>query len=91
MREALSAGADSYVFAVLVFVHFDDGVEAFLQGAAVGGEAYDAENDFGAGVLGAFAADFEEFGGVARVDVVAGGGAGVACEDGEVFACDAEG
>ena len=79
------------LFAVLVLVHFHDGVEAFFQGAAVGGEAYDGEDDAGAFVLGAVAPDFEEFRRVAGVDAVAGCAAGVACDDGEVGAADAEG
>lgn len=62
-----------------------------MQGAAIGGEADDGEDDFAAGVFGPVAADFEEFGRVSRVDVVAGCAAGVACEDREVVAADAEG
>jgi hypothetical protein len=55
---------------------------------AVCGEADDGE-DYrvrgGGGGVGA--ADVEEFGREAGVDVVAGGGAGVGGEDGEVAAC----
>lgn len=40
---------------------------------------------------GGRAADFEDFGRVPRVDVVAGGGTSVSCEDGEVGAGNGEG
>ena len=76
---------------MLVLVHFHDGVEALFQRVAVGGEADDGEDDFRARVGRAVAADLEEFGGVAGVDAVAGCAAGVAGEDGEVRAGDAEG
>jgi hypothetical protein len=64
---------------VLVLVHLDDGVEALLERVAISGEADDGEDDLGALVLTAGATDTEEFGGVARVDVVAAGAASVAC------------
>lgn len=91
VAEALRAGVHAHLLVVLVLVHLDDGVEALLQRIAVGGEAYDREDDLGALVLAAGAADAEQFGGVARVDVVAAGAASVACEDGEVGAGDSEG
>jgi hypothetical protein len=91
VAEALRAGVDAHLFVVLELVHLDDGVEALLERIAVGGEANDREHDLGALVLAAGAADAEQFGGVARVDVVAAGAASVACEDGEVGAGDAEG
>lgn len=47
-------------------------------------EADYRENDFGAFIVGAVAANLEELRFVARVDVVSGGGTSVACEDGEV-------
>lgn len=75
---------------MLVLVHLDDGVEALLERVAVCGKAYYREDDLGALVVAAGAADAEEFGSVARVDVVAAGAASIACEDGEVGACDAE-
>ncbi|CAG8705354.1 2039_t:CDS:1, partial [Scutellospora calospora] len=91
VAEALGASVHAHLLVVLVLVHFDDGVEALLEGVAVGGEAHDREDDLGALVVAAGAADAEEFGGVARVDVVAAGAASVAGEDGEVGAGDAEG
>lgn len=91
VAEALRAGGDAHLLVVLELVHLDDGVEALLERIAVGGEAHDREHDLGALVLAAGAADAEEFGGVARIDVVAAGAASVACEDGEVGAGDAEG
>lgn len=86
--EALRARVDAHGLAVLVAVHLDDGVEALLEGVAVGGEADDGEDDARGRVVGA---DAEELGGVAGVDVVAGGGAGVAGEDGEAGPGYAEG
>jgi hypothetical protein len=91
VAEALRAGGDAHLLVVLELVHLDDGVEALLERIAVGGEAHNREHDLGALVLAAGAADAEEFGGVARIDVVAAGAASVACEDGEVGAGDAEG
>jgi hypothetical protein len=64
---------------VLVLVHLDDGVETLLERVAISGEADDGEDDLGTLVVAAGAADAEEFGGVARVDVVAAGAASVAC------------
>ena len=90
VAETLRAGVHAHLLVVLVLVHLDDGVEALLERVAVGGEAYYREDDLGALVVAAGAADAEEFGCVARVDVVAAGAASVACEDGEVGACDAE-
>lgn len=81
-REALCAGLDAHVLAVLVLVELDDGVEAFFEGVAVGGEA-DYGEDEGGGGRGA---DSEELGLVARVDVIATRGASVTGEDGEVAA-----
>lgn len=91
VAQALRARVHADVFAVLIFVQFDNGVEALFEGAAVGGEAHDRQHDARARVRGPFAPDFEEFGRVARVDVVAACAAGVACEDREGRACDAEG
>lgn len=73
---------------MLVTVHLDDVVEALFEGVAIGGESDDGEDDAGGGVVGA---DAEDFGDVTGVDVVAGGGAGVAGEDGEGAAGYAEG
>ncbi len=86
--QSLRASFHAHGLPVLVAVHLDDVVEALLQGVAVGGEAYDREDDAGGGVVGA---DAEDLGGEAGVDVVAGGGAGVAGEDGEGGAGYAEG
>ena len=57
---------------------------------AVCGEADDREDDAGAFVFGTLASDLEDLGREACVDVVAGGVAGVAGEDGEVCAADSE-
>lgn len=73
---------------MLVFIHFHHGVEAFFQRFAIGGKPYDGQDDFAPRVVGAVAADPEEFGGVACVDVIAARAAGVAGEDGEVGASD---
>ena len=103
--ESLGGGADAHRLAVLVAIGLDDGVEALLECVAVCGEADDRQDDRGAAGAGLFGggavfvvvvvgrvryADPEYFGHVARVDVVAGCGACVAGDDGEVFACDAE-
>jgi hypothetical protein len=64
---------------VLVLVHLNDSVEALLERVAISGEAHDGEDDLGTLVVTAGAANAEEFGGVARVDVVAAGAASVAC------------
>ena len=72
---------------MLVFVHLDDRIETFFEGIAVCSESDDRKDDAGIVVI----ADAEELGDEARVDAVAGGGAGVAGEDGEVGAGDAEG
>jgi hypothetical protein len=59
---------------------------------AVCGEADDGEDDaVGIGFVVGGGADVEEFRSDARVDVVAGGGAGVSGEDCEVAACYAKG
>ena len=63
---------------MLVLVHLDDGVEALSQGAAVGREADDREDDGGSRAAVVVAADLVEFGRVARVDAVARGQARVA-------------
>lgn len=84
---------------MLVAVHLDGRVELLAQGVAVGGETDDGEDDAGVvGVQGGVVvggvgggSDFEELGGVAGVYAVAGGGARIAGEDGEVGAGDAEG
>lgn len=90
VAEALGAGVHAHLLVVLELVHLDDGVEALLERVAVGREADDGQHDARALVGAASAADLEEFGRVARVDVVAAGAAGVACQDGEVGSCDAE-
>ena len=71
---------------MLVFVHLDDCVEAFFECIAVCREADDCEDDACVVVI----ADAEELGREAGVDAVAGRGACVAGEDGEIFACYAE-
>ena len=91
VAQALGTRGHAHGLAVLVFVQFDNGVEALFQGVAVCGESDDGEDYSGTFVVWAFAADLEEFGLVSCVDVVAGGGASVAGEDGEVSAGDAEG
>ena len=75
---------------MLVAVQLDDGIEALAQGVAVGGETDDGEEERGVGLRGVGAADLEDFWCVARVDAVAGGGAGVAGQNGEVVAADCE-
>lgn len=89
--ESLRTGLDAHRLAVLVAVHLDDGVEAFLQRFAVGGKSDHAEHDGGVVLGGCGAADLEDFGGVAGVDVVSAGGTGVAGDDGEVVAGNGEG
>lgn len=86
--QPLRARLHGHGLAVLVSVHLDDCVEAFFQGVAVGGEAHYRQDDARGWVVGS---DAEEFGGMSGVDVVAGGGAGVAGEDGEGGACYPEG
>ena len=76
---------------MLVLVHLHDSVEALGQRTAVSSEADDGEDNGSIGTAIVGAADFEEFGAVARVDVVAGGQARVAGQDAEVGAGDAEG
>ena len=65
---------------MLVSVHLHDRVEAFFQGVAVGGEAYYGQDDARGWVIGSYAKDFWC---VSGIDVVAGGGASVAGEDGK--------
>lgn len=60
---------------MLVFVHFDDCVETFFEGVAIGGKAYDRENNW----VGIVIAYSKEFRFVAGIDVVAGRGSGVTC------------
>ena len=81
MRQPLRARRQRHGLPVLVAIHFDGGVEFLAQGVAVGGVADDGEDDAGVvrmegGVVVrgvGRGADFEEFGGVARVDAVTGG------------------
>lgn len=73
---------------MLVLVHLDDRVQPLLQRVTVRSEADDGEDNATASVFRPIAADLEEFGDEARVDVVAGCGASIACEDGEVGAGD---
>lgn len=79
VAEALRTGMYAHLLVVLVLVHLDDSVKALLERIAVSGEANDGEDDLGPLVVAAGAADAEEFGSVARVDVVAAGAASVAC------------
>ena len=76
---------------MLVTVQLHDCVEALAQSVAVGGETDDGEEEGRVGLGGVGAANFEDFGDVAGVDAVAGGGAGVAGEDGKGVAGDGEG
>lgn len=62
-----------------VAVRVHGGVETFFQRLAVGGEAYDSQDDAGVGFGGSGPADAEEFGIHACVDAVAGCVARVAC------------
>ena len=89
--EALGAGVDGHGLSVAVAVHLANGVEALLEGLAVGGEADDGEQDSGIVLGGVGAADLEDLGGEPRVDAVAGGQTGVAGHDGEVGAGNSEG
>jgi len=66
--QALSAGLDRHGLAVLVAVHFDDGVKTFLEGVTVGGKADHRQNNAGGGIVGS---DAKDLGGMAGVDVVA--------------------
>lgn len=90
VAETLGACGDAHGLVVLVSVHLDDGVETLGQGVAVGGKAYHAENNLAPLVLGTLATDAEELWLIAGVNVVARCGTGVAGEDGEVCACDAQ-
>lgn len=54
------------------------------------GETDDGEDDLGSDILRTITADSKQLGRIAGVDVVTGGGARVAGEDGEVLATDAE-
>lgn len=76
---------------MLVAVQLDHGIEALLERVGVGGEADHGEDQGCVALCRVAAADLEDFGLVAGVDVVAGRGAGVTSEDGEVVACDGEG
>lgn len=89
MAESLCTCRDGHGFAVLILVHLDNGVEAFLESVGVGCKAHNREDYPGALVVRALAANLEELGCVACVDVVAGCRACVAGEDGEVGAGDA--
>ena len=91
MAQPLCTGGHGHGFPVLVLVHLYDGIESLFQRVAIGGEPDDGKGDAGILVLGTLAADLEELGCVAGVDVVAGGGPGVASENGEVCAGDAKG
>ena len=91
MAEALRAGGRAHGLAVLVAVHLHDGVEPLGEGAAVGAETDDGKDDACVLAVGRVAAETVEFRAVAGVDAVAGCHAGVASEDGEVGAADAEG
>ena len=71
VTQTLGAGGNSHGLVVAVTVHFDDGVELLGEGVAVGGKSDYGQNDTSAFLVVAFAADAEEFGGVAGVDVVA--------------------
>lgn len=82
--ETLGAGGNGHGLVVAVVVHLDDGVELLGQSIAIGGETNDGENNAGALLLRALAADAEQLRGVAGVDVVAGGVAGVTSHDGEI-------
>ena len=86
--EALGAGADGHGLVVLVLVHLDDGGEAVAQREAVGLVADQRQDEVWVGGVGG---DRVEFGEVAGLDRVAGGGARVAGEDGVGGAGDAEG
>ena len=66
---------------MLVPVHLDVDIEAFFESVSICSKADDGEDNAGGGVVGA---DAKDFGDEAGVDVVAGGGAGVASEDSEV-------
>lgn len=79
VAETLCAGVHTHLLVVLVLVHLDDSVETLLERVAISGEAHDGQDDSSTLVVAAGAADAEEFGGVARVDVVATGAASVAC------------
>jgi hypothetical protein len=75
---------------MLVAVQLRNSVESLLQRFAVSCEANHGEDEVRIILRGGCAADLEDFGLVARVDVVAAGGAGVARENGEVGAGDGE-
>lgn len=67
-----------------VLIHVARGVEFLGEGFAVCGESDDGEGN------AAIVANTEDLGLGARIDRVAACGTGVACEDGEVAATDAE-
>lgn len=81
--EALRAGVDRHGLAVAVAVHLADGVEALLEGLAVGREADDGQQDVGVLLRRRRSANFEDLGGEAGVDGVAGRRSGIAGHHGE--------
>lgn len=77
--EALRTSVHGHGLAVLVLVHFHDGVEAFFQSATVRGKTYDGQDKMGTFSTFISFANFEQLGRVASIDIVAGDGASVAC------------
>lgn len=80
----MRAGFYTHRLAMLVSVHLDYDIEAFLESIAIGGETHDGKNDAAIRIVGA---DAEDFGNEAGVDVVAGRGSSITSENGEVRTC----
>jgi hypothetical protein len=89
--QAFGACIDRHGLVVAVSVHLADGVQALLQGLAVGCEPNDREQDVGIILGRGRAANLEDFRGVSGVDAVARRETGVTCQDGEVVAGDGKG
>lgn len=89
-RQAFSAGVDGHGLAVAVTVHLADGIEALLQGLAIGSEATYRQHDGGVMLVCRASTDLEDLGIVTSIDAVTGGVTSVAGHDGEVGACDGE-
>lgn len=69
-REPLCASFYRHILAVLVFVHLDHSVQAFLECPAICGEANDREYDVRAFASLVITANFVDLWSVAGIDVI---------------------
>lgn len=70
-REPLRTSRDGHGLAVLVLVHLHHGIQPFLEGIAVRGEAHHGQNDVSTLASLIITADLEDLRNHARVDIVA--------------------